>query len=147
MIMFRKTFDLNLLCGLFILLATAAIGDESKRALDHSDYDRWNTISQQRISNDGHWIMYVIDSGKADGDATLVIRKNAASKEYRVVRGRTARFTFDSKFALYEIAPDPKQVKKLKKEKAKPESMPSAQMELLELASGVTFTVARAKPF
>lgn len=145
-IMLRYTSGLRLHC-LLLLLASAAIADVSKRPLGHSDYDRWNTISLQRISNDGKWIMYVIESGKADGDATLVIRKNGASKEYRVVRGQAARFTFDSKFALYRIAPDPKLVKQLKKKKAKPEAMPGTQMELLELKTGDTFTVARVKSF
>lgn len=145
--MFRKISTLSLMCLAFFVLASAAVANEGKRPLDHSDYDRWNTISQERMSNDGQWIMYVIDSGKTDGDATLVIRKNAAPKQYKVVRGRAARFTFDSRFAVYEIVPDPKQVKKLKKEKAKPEAMPSAHMELLELATGDTFTVARVKSF
>ena len=145
--MFHNTSYFKLLYFLFLLLASIAIADESKRPLDHSDYDRWNTISLQRISNDGKWILYVIDSGKADGDATLVIRKNGASKQYSVVRGRAARFTFDSKFAMYQIAPDPKRVEKLKREKTKPEAMPSAQMELLELATGDHFTVALVKSF
>jgi len=137
--MFRNTYSLKLLYSFFFLLASVASADESKQPLDHSDYDRWNTISLQRISNDGKWIMYVINNGKADGDSTLVIRKNAAPKQY------TARFTFDSKFAIYHIAPDPKVVEKLKKDKAQPEAMPSEQMELLELATGDHFTVAREK--
>lgn len=141
------TSSLKLLCSLFFLLASVAIADESKRPLDHSDYDRWNTISLQRISNDGNWIMYVINSGKADGDSTLVIRKNGAPKHYSVVRGRAARFTFDSKFAICQIAPDPKLVEKLKKEKAKPEAMPASQMVLLELATGDHLTVERVKSF
>jgi len=145
--MFRNTSGLKLQYCVFFLLASVALAHESKRPLDHSDYDRWNTISLQRISNDGKWIMYVINSGKADGDATLVIRKNGAPKQYRVLRGRAARFTFDSKFAIYEIAPDSKLVEKLKKEEAKPEAMPSSQMELLELATGDHFTVARVKSF
>ena len=145
--MFRNISSLKLLYSFFFLLASVASADESKKPLDHSDYDRWNTISLQRISNDGKWIVYVINSGKTDGDSTLVIRKNAAPKQYTVVRARAARFTFDSKFAIYNIAPDPKLVEKLKKDKAQPEDMPHAQMELLELATGDHFTVARVKSF
>ncbi len=141
-------FSLKLLCSFLVLLGSVAFADdENKRPLDHSDYDRWNTISLQRISNDGKWVMYSIESGKAEGDSTLVIRKNGVAKEYTVLRGRRAQFTSDSKFALYEIAPDPKLVKKLKKEKAKPADMPSSQMELLELATGNHFSVPRVKSF
>ena len=78
--MLRKISNAKLMCFLVVLLALVTGADESKKPLDHSDYDRWNTISLQRISNDGQWVMYVINSGKADGDPTLVIRKNGEAK-------------------------------------------------------------------
>ena len=145
--MYRNTSSLKLLISLYLLMATIAIADVSKRPLDHTDYDRWNTMSQQRISNNGKWIMYVISSGKADGDSTLVIRKNGTDTQYSIVRGGAARFTFDSKFAIYQITPDAALVEKLKKDKAKPETIPDKQMQLLELATGKHFTVARVKSF
>ena len=138
---------LRLLVCLFLFAVSSAIADISKRPLDHSDYDRWNRLSQQRLSNNGQWIMYVVNSGKADGDSTLVIRKNGAHQQYSIARGSAARFTFDSRFALYRISPDQALIKKLKKEKAKPEAMPQAHMELLELATGEHFTVPRVKSF
>ena len=145
--MFRHMYRLGLPITFFILLVSVAIADEIKRPLEHSDYDRWNTISTVRVSNDGQWVLYGINSGKADGDETLVIRKNGEPKEYRIVRGRSANFTFDSKRVIYEIAPDPKQIKKLKKEKAKSEDMPKPAMEVLELKSGKSFHADRIKSF
>jgi hypothetical protein len=143
--MFRYMYLLGLLSTFFNLFTSVATTDESKRPLEHLDYDRWNILSTTRISNDGQWILYGINSGKADGDATLVIRKNGATKEYRVVRGRSANFTFDSKFVIYEIAPDPKLIKKLKKEKTK--EIPKPIMEVLELKSGESFHADRIKSF
>ena len=60
--MFCDTPRLKPLYYIFFLLAALASADESKRPLDHSDYDRWNTISMQRISNNGNWIMYTINT-------------------------------------------------------------------------------------
>lgn len=146
--MIRVFFQPRFFCLALCLICSIALADdESKRQLEHSDYDRWNTISMQSISNDGQWIMYSIESGKIDGDQTLVIRKNGGTKQYSILRGQAARFTFDSKFAAYEIAPDPQLVKKLKKEKAKPEVMPVKELQLLELANGTEVTVPRIKSF
>lgn len=143
--MFRHMYRFGLLFTFFILVTSVLSADVSKRPLEHSDYDRWNTISTTRISNDGQWILYGINSGKADGDATLVIRKNGATKEYRILRGRSANFTFDSKFIIYEIAPDPQLIKKLKKEKSK--DLPKPALEVLELKSGESFHADRIKSF
>ena len=35
-----------------------------KRPLEHKDYDRWNTLTDQRLSNDGKWILYSYRSDK-----------------------------------------------------------------------------------
>lgn len=145
--MLHHMYRLGLLCAFLCLLVSVGMADVSKRPLEHTDYDRWNTVSTVRISNDGQWIMYVINSGKADADATLVIRKNGATKEYRILRGRSATFTFDSKSVIYEIAPDPERIKKLKKEKAKPEAMPKPVLEVLTLNSGESFQADRIKSF
>lgn len=130
-----------------ILFVSAGIADVTKQPLDHSDYDRWNTISTFRISNDGQWILYAITSGKADAEVTLVIRKNGGPKEYRIARGNSAKFTFDSKFVIYKITPDSELTKKLKKEKTKSEDMPKPVMEVLELATGESFRADRIQSF
>ncbi len=96
-----------------------------KRPLDHSDYDRWNTISGQTLSPDGDWVLYSIISGKVDGDTTVIVRNISSGKQFSILRGKGPQFSFDNRFAIYRIDPDPEIVKKLKKEKAKPEQMPS----------------------
>jgi len=143
----RNTSRLSLYSSVLLLFIATTLADEIKQPLDHADYDRWNTISTFQLSNDGQWILYTINSGKADGDPTLVIRKNGGVKEYRIVRGRTAKFSFDSKRVIYEIAPDPEQVKKRKKEKAKPEEMPKPALEVLDLQSGESFLAERIKSY
>ena len=146
--MLHRMHRLGLFGSLFLMVVVSAtFAAEIKQPLDHADYDRWNTISTFQLSNDGQWILYTINSGKADGDPTLVIRKNGGVKEYRIVRGRTAKFSFDSKQVIYEIAPDPEQIKKQKKEKAKPQEMPKPALEVLDLQSGETFLAKRIKSY
>lgn len=138
-----KTFCLIL----FLSAAANLSADNDKRALDHTDYDRWNTISSQQISSDGQWIMYTLTDGAIESKSTLIIQKNGSTKQYVVARGGSARFTADSRFAIYRIAPDPDVVKKLKEKKAKANEIPGPQMELLDLATGGHFTVDRVRQF
>ncbi len=128
---------------IWLISNLAALGHDGddKRPLEHEDYDKWNTITAQNISHDGQWISYVVQPGK--GDSTLVIRHVASDKEFKVLRGLAARFTFDSRHLVYTIAPDPELIKKLKKEKKKPEDFPQPKLEILELETGAHSTIDR----
>lgn len=142
---------LPLLLLSFGLLSTAehakinAHDNEEKKRLEHTDYEKWNSIGSQSISNDGKWISYSIRPGK--GDATLKIREVATAKEYSVVRGSGLRFTTDSKFAIYTISPDPEVIKKLKKEKKKPEEYPKTKLEILDLTKSKITTIDGVSSF
>jgi dipeptidyl aminopeptidase/acylaminoacyl peptidase len=119
--------------------------EEEKRALDHSDYDRWNTIGQQSLSNDGTWALYTVRPGK--GDAVLHIREVKTAKQFTIQRGSGARFTHDSRYVICTIPPDPEVIKKLKREKTKPEDMPKTQLQIIELKSGQAYTIDNVKSF
>jgi dipeptidyl aminopeptidase/acylaminoacyl peptidase len=133
----------------YLFGGAVATADEGKikRPLEHSDYDLWHTLSGPSISNDGSWILYTINSGKVDGDSTVVIRSTKSKKQYSIVRGSGARFSFDSRFAAYRVSPDPDVVKKLKKEKADATRMPQPYLEILDLKSGQPFVAPRVKTF
>ena len=118
---------------------------EDKRALDHEDYAKWNAVGGQVLSNDGQWIAFAITP--VDGDATLKIRQIKSGKEYSIQRGARARFTDDSQFVIYTIAPDSEQVKKLQKEKRPSSEIPKSKLQILELASGKSVTVNAVSSF
>jgi hypothetical protein len=127
----------------------AAVTDEGplKRPLEHADYDRWHTLSGPALSNDGSWILYTVNSGKVDGDSTVVIRSTKSKKQYSIVRGSGARFSFDSRYAAYRVSPDPAVVKQLKKEKADATRIPQPYLEILDLKTGDPFVAPRVKTF
>ena len=140
-------FFQGLLC---LFLATNCLAQSdliAKKALDHSDYDKWHTVSGQRISNDGKWISYSIRSGKDEAESTLKIRRVGQTKEYSVSRASGPRFSFDSKFMVYRVTPDKDRIKKLKKEKAKPDEIPGTYLEVLNLESGEKFNDERVRSF
>ena len=91
--------------SLFVCIQSTAFahdGDD-KRPLEHEDYDRWNTIGTQSISNDGKWILYSVVNGK--DESTLKIRSATSDREYSVAFGTGGRISYDSKYAAYRIQP------------------------------------------
>jgi dipeptidyl aminopeptidase/acylaminoacyl peptidase len=141
--------------ALGLLLAIGIVGPSNAfcqsapgpRALDHSDYDLWNTSTDQRISNDGKWILYSVRSGKPGSSSTLNVRQNGATQEYAIQRASGAKFSYDSKYIMYRVSPDKDELEALKKAKVKSELMPGSVLEVLELKSGKKFVAEDVKSF
>ena len=119
-------------------------GDDT-RPLEHRDYDRWNTINGAKLSPDGNWVMYSVRDGKEN--VTLNFRHAKSNKEYSIADGAGARFTDDSQFAIFRVLPNKELVKKLQKEKKKPEEMPKSQLRMLNLQSGRVITIDNVTSF
>jgi hypothetical protein len=93
-----------LLFSLFSAVGMSAFAQKTaKKPLDHSVYDSWQNISNQNISNDGKWIVYVVKPQQ--GDASMVISTAKNTGKVTVARADTARFTSDSKYAVFLIRP------------------------------------------
>ena len=118
---------------------------EERRPLEHDDYDLWNSIAGNAISNDGKWVYLVVQPGK--GDATLKIREVESDREYSVLRGQRPEFSFDSRFVVYTIQPDPEVIKKLRADKKDPKEFPQSSLEILELETGKHTTIPRVSGF
>lgn len=140
-------FSLALTLFAMVLSSGSALAadPEDKRPLDHEDYAAWNTLGSTNLSNDGKWLSYSVTPG--DGESTLVIREIATDKLYSIARGSSARFTFDNKFAVFIVAPDPEVIKNLRKEKKPSSALPKSKLEILDLASGDFETVPNVSRF
>ena len=148
--MFQKLTAFAVFVVAFICVATSylyAQQDLSKKQLEHADYDRWSTMSSSSISRDGNWAIIGIQGGAIDGEATITFRSLVSDKQYVIERAAGARFTADSKFALYRITPSKKKLKELRKEKAKPSEMPKAVFHILNLESGELSAIENVKSF
>lgn len=137
-----------LLVMIFAIAEVPAHGqDISRRPLQHADYDVWNTMSRAMISGDGKWVMYEVQSGAIDGEATLHIRHVKTARVYVIERGSGAQLTDDSQFAIYRITPSKKQIKELRKSKKDASELPRAKLQILELDSGKLTTLENVRSF
>src|SRR5262245_18710186 len=96
---------------------------QSKRPLNHHDYDSWRSITSQKLSNDGKFLAYGLFP--QDGDGEVVIRNLVTGKEQRepagarpaaapagdgeeaapVARSISLAFSQDSKTLVFSVFP------------------------------------------
>lgn len=128
-------------------LCSIAVAQTDQRALDHTDYDRWNSIGASQISNDGKWVSFSINSAKKNSESTLHVRRTGTTKEYTIPRATGARFTFNSTHLIYRVSPEKKRIKELRKAKLSASELPSSQLEILNLQTGQRSTFDRVTSF
>jgi dienelactone hydrolase len=135
----RKILLLSALSVIF-LSATA-----QKKPLDHSVYDGWENVSNQLISDNGKWIIYVVK--KQEGDANMVITDPQKGYHLQVPRADTARLTSDSKFGIFLIRP-PYAVTRMARIKKKPANeMPKDTLGIITLGSNTITKVPGVRSF
>lgn len=139
---------LLLLCLLLSATAfaqTAPAGKGTKRPLTHADYDRWQGIRAEKISDDGRWISYQIDP--QEGDGMLEVKSADGAKTTRFPRGYMAQFTADNAFLLMRLKVPFADIHKAKLKRTKPDQMPKDSLLALNLATGQTTKLPNVKSF
>jgi dipeptidyl aminopeptidase/acylaminoacyl peptidase len=155
----RRTFPR---LSLAALLVTASLA-QTKRPLNHKDYDPWRSIVDQKLSNDGKFLAY--GAFPQDGDGEVIIRNLVTGKEQREPAGArpaptpvtpgeegpapearvlTLVFSSDNKtlvFSTFSTKAANDQAKKDKK------PAPKDGMVIVDLASGKVTRIDRVKRF
>lgn len=116
-----------------------------KKPLDHDVYDDWKSIRGETLSDDGRWALFEIVP--ADGQGELRVRSVNSDVEHVFPRGKTARFTADSRFAVFLIAPERAAVEAAKEAKKKAHEMPKDSLGILDLSTGDVVKVEHVRSF
>jgi dienelactone hydrolase len=134
---------------LLSLLSVSALGtfaqSGSKKPLNHSVYDGWQSVANERISDNGKWVMYVVKPQA--GDANLVITDVKKSYNLEIPRADTARMTLDSKYAVFLIRPFYKDTRMAKIKKKKPEEFPKDTLGLITLGNNTITKIPAVRSF
>jgi len=135
-----------LLPVLFVFACLGASAQKvSKKPLNHTVYDGWQSIANERISNDGKWIMYVVKP--QEGDASLVISTSKNINKFSVPRADTARITADSKYAVFLIRPFFKDVRQAKIKKKKQSEFPKDTLGITVLGKNIIEKIPAVRSF
>jgi len=135
-----------LLLSLFSAAGMSVFAQKAaKKPLDHSVYDSWQSVANQIVSNDGKWVGYVVRPQQ--GDANMVIATTKNTGKLTIARADTARFTSDSKYAVFLIRPPYAVTRMARIKKKKPDEMPKDTLGFMTLGSTVITKVAGVRSF
>ncbi len=135
-----KKFILLLLSMCFFY----AIKAQQKRPLAHSDYDKWEAITERQISPNGNYVLYTI--APQEGDGVLYVKDvNNNTILLTAPRGYNANFSYDSKYVAYKIKPFYKDTRDARIKKKKPDEMPKDSLGIYTIGSDTAIKQARVK--
>ncbi len=126
-------------------MSLSLYGFSQKKILDHPDFDIWNSIENESISNDGKYIMYSLEKGEENNH--LKIRDQKGKVVFEHERGYNGRFTSDSEYALFTIKPWTSEVREMKRVKTKKEEMPKDTLAILNLKSMEVQKIAMVRSY
>ncbi|GAB3992458.1 prolyl oligopeptidase family serine peptidase [Spirosoma daeguense] len=132
----------------FLFISTPLLAQVQKRSLTAADYDRWQSVRAEKISDDGRWIAYQIDLQEGDGRLEVASSENNSSApRYVFPRGYMAQFTPDSKYLIMRLKVPIADNRKAKLKKKKSDEMPKDSLLALNLATGKTIKLPNVKSF
>ncbi|HEY0898926.1 MAG TPA: prolyl oligopeptidase family serine peptidase, partial [Sphingobacteriaceae bacterium] len=136
------------LSTLFFLVAAGHLAlaqTAPKKPLDHTVYDGWQSVTAEKISNNGLWVQYSITP--QEGDSKLVITNLKSKATTNVPRASLPEFSADSRYSVFTIKPFYKETRLAKIKKKKADEMPKDSLGILVLGSTQVVKVPRVKSF
>jgi dipeptidyl aminopeptidase/acylaminoacyl peptidase len=128
---------------LFFLLSSGL--DAQKKALTHDDIESWKRITERAISDDGEWIAYKTEPWR--GDPKVWLYSKDGRKIFESDRGNSIRFTDDSDFLVFTLAPAYEHVRELKLKKTRKEDMPGDILAIYNIDSGKLDTLKKFRNY
>jgi len=116
-----------------------------KKVLDHSDFDLWNTIKNQSISNDGKFVMYSLEKGEKDNH--LKLKDAKANLVFEHERAEKARFTYSSDFAVFTVKAWKDSVMEMKRRKLKKDKLPKDTLGIYKIDADKLTKIANVKSY
>lgn len=127
------------------LLLVFKAQSQNKQPLDHTVYDSWQSVGEQKISNNGEWVAYLIDV--QEGDDTLVICSADQRHRDSIPRGYNLSFTSDSRHAVFKIKPPYADSREARIRKKSADESPRDSLGIIELGKGYVLKDARVKSY
>ncbi len=116
-----------------------------KVPLDHTVYDKWQSISNVLVDANGKFTAYQINV--QEGDGQLVVKSLDKNWTMVIDRGAQAQFTEDGRFLIAKIKPLFADTRKAKIDKKKPEDMPKDSLIMVNLLNHSFIKKANVKSF
>ncbi len=127
-----------------LLICTTALFAQ-KKPLTITDFNSWNSISNQNITKSGSYITWQLTPQEGDGE--LVLYHAVSGSEKHFARGANARITADEKFMVFVVKPPYAEEREAKRKKKKKDEMPKDHLVIYNLTSGLADTIKNIESF
>ncbi len=117
----------------------------TKKSMDHSVYNEWNSIQQTQISNDGRWIIYNLNA--PEHDPMLNIYDHTSGRTSSFERATGAKITADNAFLVFTIKAPVDSVKQMRRDKVEDKDLPKDTLAILQLSNFQLHRIPRVKSF
>ena len=138
--MLKKKLFYSLIFFLFSLSSYS-----QKQILDHKDFEVWNTINMSAISSNGDYVMYSLLKGEKDSH--LYIKNKHGDLIFDHERSEKAKFTYDSRFAVFTIKPWKDSITEMKRFKVKKEKIPKDSICIYDINNKKLEKIANVKSY
>lgn len=128
-----------------LLIFSQTLSAQSKKPLDHTVYDAWQSATQPLISNDGKWVVYMVNPQEGDGE--LVIQSTDGRYKKVIERGYSQLISEDNRYVIFKIRPFFKDTRDARIKKKRPDDMPKDSLGIVELGKNDVWKTARVKSF
>lgn len=128
-----------------VALAGAPAVAQERRPMGHEVWDSWKRIEEERLSDDGRWLLYALTV--LDGDVELRVHSLESDRTFAIPRGRDARFSADSRYVVFLIKPQDSIVKALRRTETEASALPNDSLGVLDLRTGEVTRVDSVESF
>ncbi|HRP02879.1 MAG TPA: prolyl oligopeptidase family serine peptidase [Candidatus Kapabacteria bacterium] len=127
--------------GLLVVFFISFNGSLAKKSFTFQDAMNFKSVSGQKISPDGNWILYVANPDRGDGN--LYIQSAHDTTKIIINRGSNGDFSDDSKWVAARILPKQLEVANAKS----PSDAPKNSLSLTNLTSDKSIDIESVKSF
>lgn len=116
-----------------------------KKPITHDVYDKWESIGERAISNNGKIIIYAVNP--QEGDGNLYINTPEGKLIKKIARGANAIITNDNQYVIGKIKPLFKDTREAKIKKKRPDEMPKDTLFIYNITTDSLQKIAKVKTF
>ena len=131
-----------ILAALLVTLPAPA----QKKALDHSVFDAWESVSQTVISPSGNVISYVVQPQEGDGNLYFRVM-GKKGREIVIPRGYKATILDNDSYAVCLIKPEFQKTRQAKIKKKKGDDLPKDSLAIVDLKTAQILKFASVKTY
>ena len=137
--------SMRILLTLFLLSSYSFLFGQEKKEMDPSVYATWNRITNQKITDDGQWLMYTLKAEEGDPSLHLVNLSSMESTSFN--RAKKASFDQGGKHAFFMTNISQDSLDQLKRKGTKKKDFPKDSLHVVDLNTGTITSIPEVKSY